>query len=293
MQNKISDKLNFVFWGTPDVASETLEILKRNGYIPSLVITAPDRPQGRKMLVTSPEVKKWANTNKIPCLQPEKLEKEMETIIKNGSSFDLFIVVAYGKIIPESIINIPKLGSINIHYSLLPKYRGASPVESAVLNGDTETGVTIQKMEFKMDAGPIIAEEKIAIFLDEKASELRTRLIKIGGELLVKTIPKIIKKEIKSTKQDESQATFCKKIKKEDGLIDLDGDAVKNYNKFRAYASWPRTFFFRKNKRIIITDAKLEDNPLDLARGKQFVIKKVLPEGKKEIKYEDFLKSNI
>ena len=199
--------------------------------------------------------------------------------------------------IPENILNIPKFGSINIHYSLLPKYRGASPVESAILNGDTETGVTIQQMIYKMDAGAIIAQEKVSIFADEKAPELRKRLIKIGGELLVKTLstPSAQKDSLGTSpyigggwvgvKQDESQATSCKKIKKEDGLIDLNDDGVKNYNKFRAYAYWPRTFFFKNSKRIIITDAVLENN--------QFVIKKILPEGKKEIKYEEFLKASI
>ncbi len=291
------NKINFIFWGTPTVASETLEILKEAGYIPSLIITAPDRPAGRKMLLTPPPVKVWAEKNNIPYLQegPDvvfksiaqsdgtsiaNFQQKIMCSFKNNIRPELSIVVAYGKIIPEEILNIPRLGSINIHYSLLPKYRGASPVESAILNGDTETGVTIQQMVYKMDAGPILATEKINIIANEKASELRTRLIKLGGELLVKTLPDIIEGKIKPIIQNETEATHCKKIKKEDGLIDLNDNAEKNYNKFRAYASWPRTFFFIDNKRIIITDASLEDG--------KFIIKKVLPEGKKEIKYEDF-----
>lgn len=270
-------KLNFVFWGTPEVASETLEILKKNSYLPSLIITAPDKPKGRKMLVTPPPVKVWAEKNHIPYIQPEKLDIDFQA--------DLSIVVAYGKIIPENILNLPKLGSINIHYSLLPKYRGASPVESAILNGDTETGVTIQKMAFKLDSGPILAQEKIKILPEEKTQELRQRLIKIGGELLIKILPDFINEKIKEISQDEKRAIFCKKIKKEDGQINLDDSAIKNFNKFRAYAYWPRTFFFQNNKRIIITDATLENG--------KFVIKKVLPEGRKELKYEDFLKTNI
>lgn len=292
MTDKIAKKLNFVFWGTPDVASKTLDILKENGYMPSLIITSPDKPQGRKMLLTPPPVKVWAQENNIPYIQPEKLTKKDIDIAlgtfsqsDNKNIPDLFLVVAYGKIIPEEIINIPKLGSINIHYSLLPKYRGASPVESAILNGDTETGVTIQKMEYKMDSGPIIATEKVDILPEEKAVELRECLIKIGGELLIKILPDFIENKITLIPQDEARATFCKKIKKEDGLMDLNAEAKLNYNKFRAYATWPRTFFFVNDKRIIITDATLENN--------QFVIKKVLPEGRKEIKYEDFLKNTI
>lgn len=281
MPQENKEKLNFAFWGTPDVASETLEILKENGYLPSLIITSPDKPQGRKMIITPPPVKIWAEKNNISYIQPETLKNFEVNLI---TSIDLSIVVAYGKIIPEEILKIPKLGSINIHYSLLPKYRGASPVESAILNDEKETGVTIQQMEYKMDSGPIIALEKVDIMPEEKAEDLRKRLIKIGGELLVKKLPEITAGNIKLTPQNESEATYCKKIKKEDGLIDLNDDAIKNYNKFRAYAHWPRTYFFVNDKRIIITDAVLENG--------NFVIKKVLPEGKKEIKYEDFLKSN-
>ena len=284
------NNLNFVFWGTPDVASETLEILKQNGYMPSLIITATDKPQGRKMLITPPPVKVWAIKNNIPYIQPEKLHQEFFNKLKPSCLEPncLFLVVAYGKIIPEEILNIPKLGSINIHYSLLPKYRGASPVESAILNGDTVTGVTIQKMIFKMDAGPILAEEKTNIFPDEKAGDLRKRLIKIGGEMIVKlltpsasgTSPHIGGGWV-GVEQDENETTFCKKIKKEDGLVNL-GAELPNvlYNKFRAYSSWPRIFFFHNDKRIIITDAVLENG--------EFIIKKVLPEGKKEIDYKDF-----
>ncbi|MDE2399697.1 MAG: methionyl-tRNA formyltransferase [Patescibacteria group bacterium] len=294
-----SKKLNFVFWGTPDVASETLEILKSAGYIPSLIVTAPDRPQGRKMVITPPPAKVWAMENNIPYIQPEKLKEELGDIFAISSQADeprkailhqqdmrvsknipeLFLVVAYGKIIPENILKLPKLGSINLHYSLLPKYRGASPVESAILNGDTETGVTIQQMEFKMDSGPIIAIDKTEIMPDEKSPELRKRLIKLGGELLVKTLPEFIAGTIKTTRQDETKATYCTKIKKEDGLIDLSDDSVKNYNKFRAYATWPRTYFFKDGKRIIITKAKLENN--------QFIIEKIIPEGGKEMDYKN------
>ena len=267
----MSNKLNFVFWGTPDVASETLEILKQNGFLPSLIVTATDKPQGRKMILTPPPVKTWAIENSIPYLQPDKINAE------DLPEADLFVVVAYGKILSEEIINKPKLGSINIHYSLLPKYRGASPVESAILNGEKETGVTIQKMLYQMDAGAIIAQEKLAILPNETAPELRTRLIKIGGELLVKTLPDIMEVKTKETQQVEAEATFCKKIKKEDGLIDLNDDAQKNYNKFRAYTHWPRTFIFRDGKRIIITKAHLENN--------RFVIDRIIPEGGKETDY--------
>ncbi|MFA4975620.1 MAG: methionyl-tRNA formyltransferase [Candidatus Paceibacterota bacterium] len=279
MSNK--NKLNFIFWGTPDVASETLEILKENGYVPSLIVTAPDAKKGRGLHMEASPVAIFAKKNKILCLKPEKLDEKFSNKLK-AISYKLSIVVAYGKIIPENVINLPKFGSINIHYSLLPKYRGASPVESAILNGDTETGITIQKMEYKMDTGPIIVQEKVEIGDDEKAGDLRKRLIKIGGELLVKTLKTPSASSHSpfagGEKQNESQATYCKKIKKEDGEIKLDDDPIKNYNKFRAYAIWPRTFFFKNGKRIIITDAILENN--------NFIIKKIIPEGGKEIDYK-------
>ena len=237
------------------------------------------------------------------------------TYPKTFSKFDLFIVVAYGKIIPEKIINLPKFGSINIHYSLLPKYRGASPVEAAILNGDTETGITIQKMEFKMDAGPIIAQEKIHILPDEKSPELYKKLIPAGAKLLLKIL--VQRSDLENPKrsdlgtnsltpQDESLATFCKKIKKEDGLVDLEKDSPSIlYNKFRAYAEWPRIYFFEKklpagHNRIIITDANLESclkgqtlkksqrSDLGNSLTPQFIIKKVIPEGKKEITWQEF-----
>ena len=275
--------INFAFFGTPDVSSETLEILKNSGYLPSIIVTSQDKPQGRKMLLTPPTVKTWAIENNIPFVQPEKIDEEFTTKLSK-ENFDLFIVVAYGKILPENFINIPKFGSINIHYSLLPKYRGASPVESAILNGEKETGVTIQKMEYKMDSGPIIALEKIEILPNETSTELRKKMIKIGATLLIKILPDFIESKITLLKQDENDATYCKKIKKEDGLIETNkenGEIL--YNKFRAYFKWPRIFFFKEDKRIIITDAILEDN--------KFVIKKVLPEGKKETDYSIFLNS--
>lgn len=271
MQN---NKFKFVFFGTPDVSSNTLDILKSAGYIPSLIVTATDKPQGRKMVLTPPPVKNWAINNNVEYIQPEKWNEEMKEKLESiGSS--LFIVVAYGKILKEEIINMPPLGSINIHYSLLPKYRGASPVEAAILNGDKVTGITIQQMEYKMDSGPLLGIKEVEIEKDETTIELKNKLIKVGGDLLVEILPKIINKEITPIPQIEANATFCKKIKKEDGLVDLDKDSsVDIFNKYRAYKAWPRIFYFKNDKRVIITDAVLEDN--------KFIIKKIIPEGGKE-----------
>jgi methionyl-tRNA formyltransferase len=278
---------NFVFFGTPNVASETLEILKENGYLPSLIITSTDKPAGRGLHLTPTPVSIWAQKNNIECLKPEKITPEFISQLSQPKDFpmashrkvlwQLFIVVAYGKILPEELINLPELGTINIHYSLLPKYRGASPLEACLLNGDEKTGVSIQQMAFKLDSGPILAEKEIPISLEETKDGLREKLIRLGAETLAEVLPKIINKEITPKIQDGAEATFCKKIKKEDGLLDLNGDAKENYNKYRAFAGWPGTYFFKDKKRIKITKAKYEND--------SFIIERVIPEGKKEIDF--------
>lgn len=277
------EKINFIFFGTPDIASKTLDILKECNYIPSLIVTSIDKPKGRKMLQSPSPVKTWAIENRIPYLQPDKLDDEFIDKLKS-LDYKLSIVVAYGKIIPKRLINLKEFGTINIHYSLLPKYRGASPVETCLLNGDTETGISIQQMAFELDSGDIIAQEKINIDINDTKIELMEKLIKIGGKLLCKTIPNIINKCLNLTIQDESNKTFCSKIKKEDGEINPDINDKENWNKYRAFCGWPGVFFFKNKNRVKITKAQYENN--------SFVIKRVIRENKKEINYSDFLKQN-
>lgn len=281
------NKLKFAFFGTPQLASATLDILKDNGYIPSIIVTSPDRPAGRGLIMTPTPVSLWAIKNNIPCLKPEKIKEEFLNKIKKFD-LDLFIVVAYGKILPEVLINTPKLGTINIHYSLLPRWRGASPLEAALLNGDSTTGVSIQQMAFKLDSGPIISDKEISIDINETKDDLRNKLTILGGNLLCEIIPQIIGKKNNPKIQDESKATYCTKINKEDGKLDLNGDPLQNYNKYRAFYGWPGVFFFvtkhDKKLRVKIKQAVYENN--------LFIIKKVTPEGKKEVSYEDFLRQN-
>ncbi len=277
------DNYNFIFWGTPHVASDTLEILKNNGFLPTLIITSPDKPAGRGLHLTPSPTSLWADENEIPCLKPEKIDDEF---ISKLSTFDsqLSVVVAYGKILPEKIINLPKLGTINIHYSLLPKYRGASPLESCLLNGDKETGISIQQMIFKLDSGPILFKKEVPIEMNDTKDILKDKLIKIGGQTLSEIFPKIFNEELHPILQNEEKATRCGKIKKEDGLLNLDADAQKNYNKYRAFYGWPGTYFFVNEKRIKITKARYEND--------SFIIEKVIPQGKKEINYTDFIRNN-
>jgi len=280
-------KINFAYWGTPEISSQTLDILFKHGYVPTIIITSPDQRSGRGLHLVPTPVSLWAQSHNIKCFKPEKITKEF---IDEFKKFDthLSIVVAYGKILPTEIIQTPKFGTINIHYSLLPKYRGASPLESALLSGDTITGVSIQQMVFKLDSGPILAEKVIPIDINDTKDDLRKKLIEIGGNTLCDILPNIIDSNLSPKIQKEEDASFCTKIKKEDGLIDPNGDPKINYNKYRAFFGWPGVYFFIKKNddqiRIKITKAKYENN--------SFVIERVIPEGKKETNYIDFSKSN-
>jgi len=281
--------LHFIFFGTPQLSADVLEHLKLQGLVPSLVVTNPDRPQGRKMLLTPPPVKLWAQENRVPFLQPEKLDSVFNSQLTTYNP-QLFVVVAYGKIIPKKVLDIPEKGTLNLHYSLLPKYRGASPIESAILNDDKEVGVSIMLMDEKMDHGPIISNQKLNIKNQKwewppKAGELRIACNELGAELLAETIPLWVAGKIRAKEQNHSKATYTEKIKKEDGLIRLDEDAYKNFLKIRAYSEWPRAYFFAERKekkvRVTVTDAEF--------KGGELVITRVVPEGKKEMLYTAFL----
>lgn len=268
-----------IFFGTPDVAVTTLSALCDAGYVPVVVVTAPDRRQGRGMRLTASPVKEYALSKNIPLLQPEKLDDEFIAHIKELSP-DLSIVIAYGKIMPETLINLPRLGTINIHYSLLPRWRGASPIESAILAGDTETGIAIQQMVYELDAGPILQQSTTEIDRNETAPELRARLGDMGAELLVEIMPDILA-GTKVAVPQSGESTHAKKIQKSHGFLDIKQDDDKiMYNKYRAYAEWPRTYFNQHGKRYIITAAHFEK--------RKFMIDRVIPEGESERKWINF-----
>ena len=264
-----------IFLGTPDLSVTILKSLLEAGYEVPLVITSPDKPVGRKQVLTSPPVKTFSESRGLRVIQPEKLGDDvLEEIAKSDA--ELGIVVAYGHIIPQKIIDSLPKGFLNIHYSLLPEFRGASPVEQSILSGQKETGVTIQKLVFKLDAGPTVAVEKFEIGNQITTPELKQKLTEIGAELLVKTLPKYLSSEITPKEQDESKATHCKKISKADGEIKLADEDSEKWLKYRAYFGWPGIFYFdENNKRVKITEASFEN--------KKFVIKKIIPEGKKEV----------
>lgn len=271
----------FAYFGTPKVSSDTLSILIENGFVPSVVITSPDAPRGRGLTLTPSETKVVARAHDIPVLTPERLDADTIAAIRTYEC-DYALVVAYGKIFPEALIESFPHGVLNVHYSLLPKYRGATPMEAALLAGDPTTGVTIQKMVKELDAGDIIAQQETTIDPEETARELRPRLIEMGAGLLVATLPDYVSDAIIPTSQDHTKASRSRKIKKEEGQLSLDAPALENWNKYRAYADTIGTYFFENGKRIKITSAALK-------HGK-FVIERIIPEGKREMSYADFSK---
>lgn len=274
--------MKIAFFGTPDFVVSFLEALKGGDLSPSLIVTNPDRPSGRGMTLKSPLPKSWADENSIKVLQPEYLGDDFFKELSK-ESWDLFVVIAYGKIIPERVIDLPKYGTINIHYSLLPKYRGATPVESAILNGDEVTGIAIQKMRFKLDTGPVYVKSEIVIESKDTNESLREKLNNQALKLLVPTINKIFKESILPIEQNNYEATHCHKISKEDGEISLSEDPITLDRKWRAYQNWPGLHFFKDGKRIKITKAHLKDG--------QFVIEEVIPENGKKMPYQTFLTS--
>lgn len=219
--------LNIIFMGTPDFARDSLEAIYKAGHTIKAVITVPDKPKGRGMRLIPSEVKEYALENHLPVFQPDKLKdnKEIIDIIKKINP-DIICVVAYGKIIPKEILDLPKFGCINVHPSLLPKYRGSSPIQSAILNGDKETGVTTMYLNEEMDAGDIILQTKVKIDEDETSGELWNRLSKIGAELLIKTLKEIEEQKAPRKKQG-SNATYSKMLDKSIAKIDWENKTAQ------------------------------------------------------------------
>ena len=279
------NNITSVFFGTPLFAVHTLTALEEANMLPDVIVTMPDKPAGRGLEVKQSEAKLWALERDIPVLDPQNLREPSDALdLLTNSEWDLFLVSAYGNLLPTSVLNLPQKGTLNVHPSLLPKYRGASPIEGQILNDEKTVGVTIMLMDEELDHGPIVSQASITP--EEwplKASMLEEMLGKIGGDLLAETIQPWIQNEITAEPQQHSEASFTEKIKKSDGEISLEDDAYTNFLKFCAYDGWPGVYFFKDGKRIKITDAEYKDGI--------FTPLKVIPEGKKEISYKKFAQS--
>lgn len=296
---------NIVFMGTPDFAVPVLEALLEQNYKIDLVVTQPDRPKGRKKLLTPPPVKVAAEKHGIAIFQPEKIKDDWEAIRKLQP--DLIITAAFGQILPKELLELPTKGCINVHASLLPKLRGGAPIHYSILEGHKKTGISIMYMTEKLDAGDVISQQAIEIEESDNVGTLHDKLSKIGAELLIRTLPDFLNGNIKAWKQPEEEVTYAPNIKREDEKIDWTWDQEKIFNRVRGLCPWPVAFtlwnektlkVWKAEKSAITTDKDpgtvhdiLEDAIL-VATGDQKTIKitELQPAGKKRMNVEDFLR---
>lgn len=255
-----------IFMGTPVFASVVLERLVRTGYKVVLCITQPDKPSGRKMIMTPPPVKETAESSGIPVFQPQRLREPLVEDQIRAFRPDLIVTAAYGKILPASILNIPEKGCLNVHGSLLPQYRGAAPIQWSILNGDTRTGVTIMKMDEGMDTGPVLRFAVCPIGADENAGTLTQKLALLGAELLAETIPGYLDGSITPIAQKESGVTYAPPIMKEQGEIKWNNTAESIHNQIRGLSEWPGAYSEYRGKRIKIYCSLLPKDPDRLIR---------------------------
>jgi methionyl-tRNA formyltransferase len=239
--------LRIIFMGTAELSCASLEKLARDKNLQiAAAVTQPDKPKGRELKPQPSPVKTLAQKLNLPVLQPAKASDEKFISELRGLKPDLVVVVAYGQILPQTILDLPKSGCLNVHTSLLPKYRGASPIQSAILNGEAETGVTIMKMDAGLDTGEIISQTRTPILPEDNSQTLHDRLARLGAELLVETIPDYVAGKILPKPQPDEGACYAAKIKKEDGKIDWNESAEKILNRLRAFTPWPGAFTFLK-----------------------------------------------
>lgn len=260
-------QVSVVFMGTPEFAKTALAALVNESYNIVGVVTQPDRKVGRKQELTPSPVKVFAEEHGLPVFQPEKLDTEAMKTLQTWKP-DVIVVAAYGRILPKSVLSLPGFGCINIHASVLPRWRGASPVANAIMAGDTETGVTLMELDEGMDTGAIIATETTPISADEQADVLLERLSEIGAALLVKTLPLWITRSISSNPQPEEGVTLCQLIEREDGRIFWTESAEDIYNRYRGLTPWPGVFTHWKQNtddgalRIKLHEISIQKTPL-------------------------------
>lgn len=294
---KIKNK-NIVFFGTSEFSIHVLEQLIARGVEPVAIVTVPDKPAGRKMELTPPPLKSWALSHNVNFFQFERLKEENTIATLRLLNPDIFIVASYGKIIPEAVLNIPKHGALNVHPSLLPKLRGATPLQTSIMQNMRYTGVTIIQMDKEMDHGPIVAvhEEEITPW-PQTYRELERYLGMKGADILADSLEKYTSGRLIPTEQIHENATYTKKIEKQDGLISLDdltGDTGWNaFLKYNALIEWPGLFFFaRKYGNNGATDGvdirvKIKEASWNTALETMEILR-VIPEGKKEMTWKDF-----
>jgi methionyl-tRNA formyltransferase len=247
--------LRVVFMGTPEFAVPVLESLFRESYNVVAVCTQPDKPVGRGRTLVSSPVKSLAVEHKIPVIQPRTFKSR--EAVEELASFkpELIIMAAFGLILPQEVLSLPKFGCLNVHPSLLPRHRGASPIASALLCGDETTGVTIMLVDAKVDSGPILAQRRIEISLQDTTGSLSSKLARAGAELLIEALPEWLEGKLKPQPQDESEATYSGLIAKEHGELDWHLSALELWRRVRAYHPWPGGYTWWQGKRLKISEA--------------------------------------
>jgi methionyl-tRNA formyltransferase len=305
-----SKKIKIIFMGTPEFSEIVLQKIISEKYQVTSVFTGPDKKSGRGQLIKESPVKKLALKYGIRIYQPRDLRDSKLAEAVKESKPDLIISAAYGNIIPKNILDIPKYGSLNVHASLLPKMRGASPIQNAILKGEKETGVTIMLMDEGVDTGGILKAEKITISNDDNQGSLTLKLAMLGADALIKTIPRWISKELRPIPQNDSLATYTKIIAKKDGRIDWHEPAAAIERRLRALSFWPGIHTFMndggKRTRLIIKTIDIEtsfkagikpgkviqyNKEIAITTGKGLLLlKKIQPEGKKIMDIRDFIR---
>lgn len=248
--------------GSPDFAVPSLETLASQGHELSLVVSQPAKPVGRKAELQDPAVAARAKALRLPVFQPATLKDSGAVARLAGAHADVFVVVAYGKILPPAVLELPRLCCVNVHGSILPRWRGASPVQAALLAGDEETGASIMKMEEGMDSGPVFAVRRTRVEKGETAGALSERLAKLGASLLVETLPGIERGTIEAVPQPADGVTSCPKIRREDGRVDFRCSAIELERRARAFTPWPGLFAFRAGHRVKLSGVGALDLPL-------------------------------
>ncbi|MCU0640831.1 MAG: methionyl-tRNA formyltransferase [Candidatus Margulisbacteria bacterium] len=301
--------MKIIFFGTPDPAAQLLEALIEAKHEIALVVTQPDRPQGRGQKIEPPPVKTVALRHGLPVQQPDKLKgDQVFKALISSLSAEIAVVAAYGKLIPGELLSLPRFGFINVHASLLPKYRGAAPVQWALLNGETETGITIFRLVEQLDAGPIISQEKIPIAPTDNTETLLSKLFERSKDLLIKTLSSIASGQASFQPQDEAAVTYAPVLSKESGEIDWKKSAAEINNRVRALYPWPAAHTFYRGQRLQLLAAepyavdlalgdRLPGRILQLLKGEGFLVatgsgdllvRTVKPAGGKAMKAADF-----
>ena len=294
--------MKILFFGTPQFAAEFLKgLIAESDFEVVGVVTQPDEPVGRKKILTAPPVKLVALEHEIPVFQPTKLKDPSFQNLLKETGAEIGVVVAYGRILPQAVLDLTQLGYVNVHPSLLPKYRGPSPIIAAITNGDKETAVTVMKLVQEMDAGPILAQSVFSVEESETTESLTSKIVDIGVPLLVNTLTSYHDGNIVPREQDHAQATFCKLLTREDGVINWNEPAEVIERKIRAFNPWPGTS--SNGLKIFaarLSDQKLAPSVTNSSEGRMFIgtatialeILELQPAGGKRMKASDFLRGH-